>query len=83
MEEIDIFIEYFLIAFSPLQHKTLHKEELVKSEAEKTVRKNIQTKAPLAQQKKTMESHAQKTAKVTYNCREVQIMVVTVRTVMR
>lgn len=42
--------------------KTLHKEELMKSEKEKQVRKNIQTKAPLTQHKKTSELEAAKAA---------------------
>ncbi|KAL4225382.1 Deubiquitinating protein [Mactra antiquata] len=40
--------------------KTLHKEELMKSEAEKQVRKNIQSKAQTVQRKKTTYIESQK-----------------------
>ncbi|XP_060561991.1 deubiquitinating protein VCPIP1-like isoform X2 [Ruditapes philippinarum] len=40
--------------------KTIHKEELMKSEKEKQVRKNIQTKAPLTQHRKTTALESQK-----------------------
>ncbi|XP_053384067.1 deubiquitinating protein VCPIP1-like [Mercenaria mercenaria] len=42
--------------------KTIHKEELMKSEKEKQVRKNIQTKAPQTQHRKTTALESQKQA---------------------
>ena len=42
------------------QKKTIHKEELVKSEKEKNVRKQIVSNAPKVQQKKTQELVAKK-----------------------
>lgn len=45
-----------------MQKKTVHKEELTKSEKEKQVRVNIQMHAPKTQTRKTTELRAHKTA---------------------
>ena len=48
-----LFFEIFIHLFYSFQQKTLHKEELTQSNAEKNVRKNIQTKASQMQKRKT------------------------------